>query len=182
MQVLARAPAMKLDVQKPPAAQNEGWAIGRMERTVRGERDVGPEKVLVLLDERLEVRRAHLLLALYEEFDIHGKRRSRFPERLHRLDVGEVLRLVVPRAPRKHPAVPDLRLERLRGPTLRRVGGLHVVVAVNKQSRRPRGALHLPIDDRKAFRREDSRLHPRLLHEAGKMLGSLADARSQGAD
>src|SRR5690606_6101545 len=70
------------------------------------------------------------------------------------------------------------RLEGRRGPELERLGGLHVVVAVDEYGRRVRaGAAPFADDDRVAGRALDGGLERGLAHAGGEPLGGALHVR-----
>ena len=88
-----------------------------------------------------EILAADFLLALGEDDDVDRQLAARREMRLERLHVEEELAFVVDRAARKDLSVADRRLERRAVPEIERLGGLHVVVAVDENRlARPRRA------------------------------------------
>ena len=109
--------------------------------------------------------------------------------RLERLDVQEELAFVVDRAAREDLSVAHRRLERRAVPELERLGGLHVVVAVDEHRRRARRRLAPFADDDRMARRRDASSPSRPIvaqrlgdplggaRGVGVVLGARADAR-----
>ena len=122
---------------KPP---QRGGQRGRTDVPVArvGDHDhVTSQPLVVLGEQRLERRRAGLLLALDEDGHPDGKVVS------ERADGGQVRGdacLVVGGAPREQPSVAFGRLERRRDPRSRGAFGLDVVVGVEQDRRAPSGA------------------------------------------
>jgi hypothetical protein len=95
----------------------------------------------VVLEEYLQVFATDLLLALYDQLDVHREPRAGAQFRLQRLYVHVDLSFVVLRAPSIHAAVADVGLERRCRPQVLGVRGLHVVVPVDKDG----GTLHVGL-------------------------------------
>ncbi len=140
----------------------------------------------MLADEEVEVRAARLLLALEDDLHVDRQTAGLSKVRLDGLEVNEELALVVGGAAREQLLVADGRLERWRRPLVERIDRLDVVVAVDEHRRRPRGAEPLAIDDRMAWRVDESRaFEPDGAHVLCHPLGAAADVTGvfgNGAD
>ena len=114
--------------------------------------DVGAKLALVRADEVVEMLAADFLFAFEDDLDVHRQAAVLLQVRLDRLEVHEDLSLVVGRAAGVDLAVANRRFERRRLPQLERVHRLHVVVAVEEDRRRARGAEPVAVDHRIAGR------------------------------
>ena len=93
-----------------------------------------------------ERRAAGLFLALEEKADVHGQAPLDFEEGDHRLERDQHWPFVVRDAPPVEAPVTHRRLEGGRLPEVERIGGLHVVMAVDDQGRGAFGPEPLGID------------------------------------
>jgi hypothetical protein len=155
VQVARGPPHVDLAVREAAQAVGDRRGLLVHHRGVGDDDHVALQEVLVRRDERLEVPRADLFLALEEELDVDGARARGLQVRLEGVDVDDELPLVVARAPRVETAVADRRLEGRGRPQLERVRGLHVVVPVDEDRRLPRSTEPLAVDDRVARGRVD---------------------------
>ena len=96
---------------------------------------------LVLLEKRREMFAANFLLALNDEREVAGKLGAGLEISLDRLEVGEVLALVVAGVASEHEPSGDARLERRRIPQVKRLGGLDIVMPVNDKMPLSRNSL-----------------------------------------
>ena len=146
MQVAVGGSDHDLLPDQPAQHGGDGRRLGVPHAGVADERKVGPELVLVGLDERGERGRPRLLLALEQHRHVAGQP-ARLAEGAQRLDEGHELALVVAGAARDDlRAVAEFRLERIRRPERERIDRLHVVMAVEQHVRgiamRPLGEAH----------------------------------------
>ena len=121
-------------------------------RRVRNDDDIGSQLALLVVQKRLKMLAADLLLALENQFDIDREPTAVLHAGFDRLEVHEDLTLVVRGATRINLAFPNGRLERRRFPFVQRVDRLHVVVPIKEDGRRPLGMEPVPVDDRIARR------------------------------
>ena len=132
-------------------------------------------EVALLLFEKIDQRlAADLLLALDDKRQVARQLGAGFEVCLDRLDVSEVLPLVVARAAGVQVASANLRIERRCGPQLQRIRRLHIVVAVDEKMRPAAGALARggQRDDRVAV----SLVYPGLQSDRFAVIGQPAGA------
>ena len=135
---------------------------------------VALEFALVLPEKPDERLAADLFLALDNKRQVARQLGAGLEIRLDRLEVGEVLALVVAGTAREEVAAAKGRLERRTLPQFQRLGRLHVVVAVHEKVRL--GAVALSRggdgDDRVAGGKVHARLEAKRLGVAGKPAGA----------
>ena len=129
--------ARHLDLAEHEPAQTAGdhhLVLARNAR-VGKKHEVRLQPVAVLFQERQEARAAGLLLALDEEGDAHGQARILFQQPADRRDVRHQRSLVVRRATPPEAAAALRRLEWRRSPEIKRIGRLHVIMAIDDHVR-----------------------------------------------
>jgi hypothetical protein len=104
-----------------------------MARPLPSQATVGAEQIGVLLDDRAEMWAGDLLFAFDDPADRQRQRVAGLAHRADRREPDADLGLVVGRAARVEPLVPQRRLERRGIPELDRIDGLDVVVVVEEQ-------------------------------------------------
>ena len=137
---MRRADQRGLDVHQTSKHRGDGGVIHVPHARVAHDRHIGLQQIAVRLHERLQTRAATFLLALQHQRDGAGRPAGAGVPRAQRLDEGHHLSLVVHRAARNDAravrAVHHHRLERRTLPQFKRIGRLHVVVAVEEHARR----------------------------------------------
>src|SRR3954454_21317571 len=141
-----------LGVHYPAQAERDRRDVAFEEARVADDRDVSREPVPVRLEPGVEMDGARLLLALEDIADVHRHRTTRREESSCGHDMGVDLALVVGGTAGEEPVADHDRLERRRGPQVERVHGLHVVVAVDDDSRFVIGVEPVRVDHRMATR------------------------------
>lgn len=99
--------------------------------------DDGPavQFVVVGQQEAVQAFAAHFLLPFDDEGEVAGERSFCGQISLHRVEVGEVLPLVIAGAPGEEGTAFEARLEGRAFPKVKRLGRLHIVMAVNEKRR-----------------------------------------------
>ena len=124
-------PAQPVGKRRPAASDHAGIGDGR---------DIAAQFVAMFSQKRRQVRATDLLFAFDQEDHVDGKFSVLSERFLDADDVRENLAFVVGRAAGIDHAGFDARLERRRFPQIERIGGLHVVMAVDEH-RRPARAM-----------------------------------------
>ena len=172
VQIARRTLHVDLEVREPAQRRENRRQPRREHRRVGDDHRVAGQHLLVGLDELGKVLAADFLLALGEDDHVHRQRAARREVRLERFDVEIELAFVVDRTAREDLAVAHRRLEGRAVPQLERLGGLHVVVAVDEHRLRARlGLAPFTDDDRVALRRMDRRVHTDLVQRLGDPAG-----------
>jgi hypothetical protein len=165
-----------LEVDEPAHGRDQRRHVLGDHPGVRDQDEVAGQAVGVLAEEGVDRGRARLLLALHEELDVHGQAAVGGQQVAHGRDLEVDLALVVGGAAGAQAAVAHGRLERRRRPLLQRVGGLHVVVAVDGDGGRlgpgpePLG-VHRGLA---AVGRQHLGVEAGRLHQPGQVLGRAA--------
>ena len=149
----------------PRLATFHGDEVGPPLRTVRRENQVGLQAVAIAPYPGCEMGAPHLLLALDHELEVDGQALGGPQEGFRHANRDEHRSLVVRDAAAVEPVVPHLGLEGRARPVRQRIGGLHVVVAVDQHRRRVACVQPLGVDQGVALRRQEGRvLQARALH------------------
>src|SRR5205814_180439 len=127
--------AVCFDFHRTDAAQRVGQRrVFQVRNAGVGNDDgVAAEFGTVVYQKRRQAFAADFLFALDNKRQVAGQLRSRLQIRLDGFEVSEVLAFVVAGAAGEEGAAFDARLERRRFPKIERLGGLHVVMAVNQK-------------------------------------------------
>ena len=150
MGVVLERPRDQLDRDTAPGAGGQDRSAQRIDPTTLDQRAIGQAQVRALVEQRVEVLAARLLLALDEEADPAGQGTDRRQVGLDAPDAREHLALVVGRATGIEPAIAHGRLIGGRRPQVMRRGRLDVVVLDHVD--RPRTAADLAHDERRHVR------------------------------
>ena len=126
---------MQRNFKRDDAAQANGkrGAIQRGHSRVGNNDGVAREFFFVRLEKRVETRAADFFFAFEHESQIAGQGRAGFDVGFDGFEMREVLTLVVRAAAREKISSLDARLERWRLPQVKRLGGLHIVVAIDHE-------------------------------------------------
>ena len=127
-------------------------------------------------EERLECRRTDLLFALDQHPNVAGQRAAGLEPRRDRVRVRDAARLVVGAAASVEATAALGRLERVALPVLDDAGRLHVVVCIEKDSRRIVARVH-PLADHVGMRTIDVREPHRLEAVRAQEIGGRFGAR-----
>ena len=167
----------ELDLERGDAAQRvRQRRVLEVGHACVGNHDaVALEFAFVLLEKLDERFAADLLLALYDERQVARQLGAGLEIRLDRLEMGEVLALVVAGAAREEVAAAKRRLERRAVPQLERLGRLNVVVAVHEKVRlgAVAPARRGGSDDRVAAGPVHARLEAKRLGVTGEPAGAV---------
>lgn len=155
VQVAGSALEHDLERQQATAGDDHRGQVRSPHRAVGRQHEIGRELPGERRDGGPEVGAAALLLALDQEFEVDREPPIALQERFRHQDRDQQRSLVVGSAARVQPLVPHRRLEGRRAPGPERLGRLHVVVAVDQDGRRGRGAQPLGCDHRMAAGRTD---------------------------
>ena len=156
-----------------------------MDRTVGGNHQVGVgEEGAVGAHAVTDMGAADLLLALEQDDDVAWQAAGDRQPRLDRQKLGQMLPLVVAHAPPPYAAVAYFRLEWRRYPGVKRVGRLHVVMAVEQSRRALRTLSVAAVYERPAgvfaLHAQQPRLHAQFLQVAEQKVSRLPDADPSG--
>ena len=165
MEILGGRRQGEVEGHDAAAGDVHGDEVGPPLRTVRRENQVGLQAVAIALHPGCEMGAPHLLLALDHELEVDGQALAGPQEGFRHANRDEHRSLVVRDAAAVEPVVPHLGLEGRARPVRQRIGGLHVVVAVDQHRRRVAGVQPVGVDQGVALRRQEGRvLQTRALH------------------
>ena len=174
VQVARRAAQRDLEANNPPQCIGQCRMFERWHARIGNDDCIAGQLCPVLSQKGCQAAAAYLLFAFNDEGNITRQLGPGLEVSLYRLEVSQVLALVVARAPRVKHAVSDARLEGRRLPQLQRFGRLHVVMPVNHEVRTAPAfsfpARRLRHDDGVPGCRAKPRLQadlPAMLHQPG---------------
>ena len=132
VQIDRRSMHDKLQARDAAQAVGEGAGARRDHASVGNGHDIAFQLVRVLLEEGFQIRAADLFFTFDEKDDVHRQIGVRGDGFAQTLQMSHELAFVVRRAAAVNAAIADRGIESGRFPLVERLGGLHVVVAVNQ--------------------------------------------------